>query len=240
MAVKRKISKSRYFLAFLITLAVFILGLLFGLVIESKRIQLVELQYQQQNLDFNSLQLQYQFVDLFGEEKNCEALKKTFEESIENLENTRNRLESYLQDSSLNKDEFNSLKREYTLAQIRFWLLTRKTKDICGLEHAVIFYFYADDSQCSQCADQAYVLTHLKNKLGALLLNFAFDAQFEEEPLITILKKIYDIRQYPALIIEGKKFEGFIPQETILQEICPLYKKNKVDVCPDQKVVLLS
>ncbi len=238
--MKRKISKSRYFFAFLITLVVFTLGLLLGFIIESKRIQLIEIQDQQQELDFNSLQLQYQFVDLFGEEKNCEALQKTFEESSKNMETSRNKLESYLQDSSLNKKEYNLLKREYTLAQIRFWLQIKKTKDVCGLEHSVIFYFYGDDDQCPQCADQAYILTYLKNKLSSNLLNFVFDSQLEEEPLIDMLKKIYEIEEYPTLIINGKKFEGFTSKETILKEICPVYEKTQIDLCADHQVVKIT
>jgi len=238
--VKRKISKNRYLLAFLITLIVFTLGLLLGLVIESKRIQLIELQDQQQQLDFNSLQLQYQFIDLFGEEKNCNALKKTFEESIKNLDATRLRLEKYLQSSNLNKKEFNLLKREYILAQIKFWLLTKKTKNVCGFEHSIILYFYGDNTKCPECADQAFVLTYLKNKLGISLLNFAFDTQSEEEPLITILKNTFDLKQYPTLIINGEKFEGFTSKETILKKICPSYKKNKIDLCSDYQVVKIS
>jgi hypothetical protein len=238
--VKRKISKNRYFLAFLITLVVFTLGLLLGLVVESKRIQLIELKDQQQRMDFDSLQLQYQFVDLFGEEKNCQALKKTFEESIQNLEATRAKLENYLQDSNINKKEFEALKREYTLAQLRFWLLTKKTKDICDIEHSSIFYFYADNKECPQCADQATVLTYLKSKLDISLLNFVFDGQFEQEPMIGILKEIYDIKAYPTLIINGKKFEGFTSKEKILKEICPTYVRTKNEICSGYPVVVIS
>ena len=238
--VKRKVSKNKYFFAFVITLIVFSLGLLLGLVIESKRIQLIEIQDQQQKLDFSSLQSQYQLIDLFGEEKNCVALKKTFEESITNLGKSRVKLEKYLESSNLNKKEFGLLKREYTLAQINFWLLTKKTKDVCQMEHSVIFYFYGDDSQCSDCADQAYVLTYLKDKLGVHLLNFVFDAQLSEEPLIEILKKTYGVTKYPTLIINEKKFEGFVSKEKILKEICPFYLNTKTELCKQSKVIVVS
>lgn len=240
MVIKRKVSRNKYVIALLITFAVFALGLLLGLVIESGRLQVIESQKTKQTLDFNSLQLQYQFIDIFGEEKNCNALKKTFEESIQNLENTRKKLEDYLEDSRLNKDQFNLLKREYSLAQIRFWLLTKKTKDICGLEHSIVFYFYADDAQCAKCGDQAYVLTHLKNKFGINLLNFAFDAQFEDEPLIGILTETLGIERYPSLIINGEKFAGFTSEETILKEICPTYKNVENELCKEYQIIRIS
>ncbi len=226
MAVKRKVSKNKYLVALLITCAVFVFGLLLGLAIESSRLEFIENKNLEQKIDFNSLQIQYQLVNLFGEEKNCGALKKAFEISVENLENTRKKLEAYEKDSSTNKEEFKVLKREYTLAQLNFWLLTEKTKDTCGLEHTTLFYFYADDALCGECADQAYVLTHLKNHFGGSLLNFAFDSQLIEEPLIEILKQTYEITSYPALIINGEKFEGLTSQETILEKICPTFKEQ--------------
>ena len=241
--IQRKVSKNKYFFAFIITLVVFSLGLLLGLVIESKRIQLIEIQDQQQKLDFNSLQSQYQLIDLFGAQKNCGALKKTFEESIKNLGKSRVKLEKYLESSNLNKKEFSLLKREYTLAQINFWLLTKKTKDICNLEHADIFYFYGDDQQCPDCSDQAYVLTYLKDKLGANLLNFVFDSQLTDEPLIAMLKESYGVTKYPTLIINGKKFDGFVSKDNILKEICPVFTKTKVNLCPESqppKIIKIS
>ncbi len=236
--VKRKVSKTKYLVAFFITLVVFTLGLLLGLVVENKRVQMMEYGDEKQTLDFSSLQLQYQFVDLFGEERNCNALKKTFEESTKNLENARIKIEEYSKDSNINKNEFDLLKREYVLAQIRFWLHIKKTKNVCGLEHSTIFYFYTEN--CPDCSNQAYILTYLKNKLGVNLLNFAFDADFEKEPMINILKKVYDIEEYPTLIINGKKFEGLTKKETILKEICPTYKESTPDICPEGKVVLIS
>jgi hypothetical protein len=230
MAVKRKVSKNKYLIALLITCAVFVFGLLLGLAIESSRLELIEDKNLEQKIDFNSLQIQYQLVNLFGEEKNCDALKKTFEISVENLENTRKKLEAYEKDSSINKKEFRILKREYTLAQLNFWLLTEKTKDICGLEHATLFYFYADDSLCKECGDQAYILTNLKNHFKGSLLNFAFDSQLTEEPLIKILKQTYNIAAYPSLIINGEKFGGLTSQEIILEKICPTFKE-KFELC---------
>ncbi|MBR9683469.1 hypothetical protein GOV03_02925 [Candidatus Woesearchaeota archaeon] len=219
---------------------VFSLGLFLGLIVENERVQLIQENDQQQKIDFNSLQLQYQFIDLFGEEKNCDALEKTFEESIKNLESTRKKIEKYLEDASSNKDEFAVLKREYTLAQIQFWLLNKKTEDICQIEQATILYFYADNSQCSQCANQEFVLTYLKNEMGVHLLNFAFDAQFEDEPLIDILKNAYQVTQYPTLIIEGKKFEGLTSKEVILQEICSNYHEYNNELCAEYQIIRIS
>lgn len=230
--VKRKISKEKYVIAFFVTLGIFALGLLLGLVIESQRVEYIQFKDKIQTLDFTSLQLQYQFIDEFSQEKNCEALTSTFDENIKNLEVTRTKIESYQKDSTLNDEEFNLLKREYILAQMRYWFLAKKTKNICGLKHSTILYFFAPSRYCADCDKQSFILTYLKQKFGMGLLNFVFDGYFEEESLVVLLKNVYEIEDYPTLIINGEKFEGYTEIKAILQEICPV-SGEEVDICRD-------
>jgi len=226
----RKMSTDKYIVAALITAGVFILGLLLGLVIEGKRVSYIEDMSREQNLDFSSLQLQYAYIDQLSQENNCEAVSKTFEKNIENLESTRIRLENFDESAKLNKQEFDLLKREYTLAQIRYWLLAKKTKELCAEDIVTILYFFSDDKECPQCDNQAFVLTYLKKRFKEKLLIFSFDSKFADEPLISILKTTYDISTFPALVIEGDKYEGLTNTEEVLANICPYYS-TKIDEC---------
>jgi len=230
--VKRKVSKERYFFAFLITAGIFALGLLLGLVIEGKRIDLVVFRDQEQKLDFQSLQLQYQFVDQFSQEKNCEGLLTTFDSSLQSLEFTREKIESYRKDSTFNNKEFDLVKREYTLAQVNYWLLYSNAKETCDLDSSVILYFFADDTICSDCDDQAIVLTWLKHKLGMNLLNFVFDGSYEDEPIMGLMKKIHNVDSYPTIVINGETFTGFTGRKEILSKICPTFDNaSEIDIC---------
>jgi len=226
----RKVSKDKYIIAALITAGIFVLGLLLGLVIEGKRVSYIEDVSREQNLDFSSLQLQYAYIDQLSQENNCEAVSKTFEKNIENLESTRIRLENFDENAKLNKKEFDSLKREYTLAQIRYWLLAKKTKELCGDDIVTILYFFSDDKECSQCNNQAFVLTYLKKRFREKLLIFSFDSRFYQEPMINLLKNTYDIYAYPSIVIEGEKYEGLIKTEEALEAICPHYV-SKIEDC---------
>lgn len=226
----RKISREIYIVAALITLGVFLLGLLLGLVIEGKRTNYIESVSKEQNLDFSSLQVQYAFIDQLSQEKNCNAVAKTFEENIKNLESTRLRIESFDENAKLNKNEFDLLKRDYTLAQLRYWLLAKTTKELCGEDIVSILYFFSDDKECPNCNEQAFVLTYLKKLFKEKLLIFSFDSKFEKEPMINLLEKSYNITKYPALIIEGKKYEGFNGKEDILNTICKYYT-SKIETC---------
>ncbi len=198
-----------------------------GLVIEEKRTRYIESASKKQNIEYSSLQLQYSFIDALGKEENCEAVAKTLEENIKSLESTRERLETFDKHSTINKEDFNLLKREYVLAQIRYWLLVRRAKKLCKREIATILYFYSDDKECPDCEKQAFILTYLKKLFKERLLIFSFDSKQKDEPMISILKKTYNISIYPTLVIEEKSFSGLQTKNEILKEICKYYTKFK-------------
>ncbi len=226
----RNLSKDKYIIAGAITLGIFLLGLFLGLAIEGKRVNYIESVSRKQNLDFSSLQLQYAFIDQLSQEKNCLAVQKTFEQNINNLESTRIRLENFDRDAKLNKDEFDLLKNEYMLAQIRYWLLAQRTKKLCGNDIVNILYFYSDQKECPDCDKQAFVLTYLKKKFKDKLLVFSFDSKFESEPMIPLLKKTYNITTFPTIVIEGNPKYGLTDKNTILNVVCGYYKE-KIENC---------
>ena len=222
----REISKEKYLVAALITLGVFFLGLLLGLVIEGRRVSYIEALDREQKLGYESLQLQYAFIDQLSQEKNCDAVSKTFALTVESLESTRIKLETFDKDSSLNKYDFDLLKREYVLAQIRFWLLEKKKKELCGTDSVSVLYFFTDSKACPKCDEQSFILTYLKKRFKDKLLIFSFDSKLEGEPMINLLKSTYEIYTYPTLIIDGDKYEGFKTKSELLEIICGYYKTD--------------
>ena len=225
----RNLSRDKYIIAGVITLGVFLLGLFLGLAIEGKRVTYIESVSRMQNLDFSSLQLQYAFIDEMSQEKNCLAVQNTFEQNINNLESTRTRLENFDTDATLNKNEFDVLKNEYILAQIRYWMLAERTRKLCGSDFVSILYFFSDEKECPDCDRQAFILTYLKKRFKDKLLIFSFDSQFESEPMIPLLKKTYNVTAYPTIVIEGKSKDKFQDKDTILKEICANYREKTED-----------
>ena len=228
----RNLSKNKYIIAGTITLGIFLLGLFLGLAIEGKRVNYIESLSRKQNLGFSSLQLQYAFIDQMSQEKNCLAVQKSFEQNINNLESTRIRLENFDKDATLNKNELDLLKNEYLLAQIRYWLLAERTRKLCGADIVTILYFFSDENECPSCEKQAFVLTYLKKKFKDKLLIFSFDAKFESEQMIPLLKNTYNITKFPTLVIEGKPRYGFVSKDAILRETCSIYKE-KTEGCAE-------
>jgi len=217
---ERNVHKRRYLLAALLTFLVFSMGLMLGLVIEGKRVEVSRERADEQRLDLGSLQLQYAYIDQLAQEGNCDALAKNFDKNINTLEESRVKLESYYDGAAVNKQEFDIIRREYTIAQFNYWLFAKKYKELCDAEIVTILFFYDDEEVCNKCNDQGFVLSYLKNIFEDDLLNFAIYGRYDAEPMVSILKNTYEVTQYPSLVIEDEKYEGFLDQDEVRTLIC--------------------
>ncbi len=87
---KRRITKEKYIVAGIITIGVFILGLLLGLVIEGQRTNYLNEMIKEHQVNYNSVQLQYIYIDQMASEGNCPGVMQTLNKNIEELEKMRN------------------------------------------------------------------------------------------------------------------------------------------------------
>ncbi|HIG97876.1 TPA: conjugal transfer protein TraF [Candidatus Woesearchaeota archaeon] len=220
----RDIRKRRYVLAGVLTLMVFVLGLLVGLVIEGKRVEMITGASQELKVDIGSLQLQYAFIGQLAQVGNCGAFTKTFDKNLDSLESTRIKLAGYQNDASVNRREFDLLRRTYILSQVEYLLLSMKSKELCGTDVVNMVYFFSRD--CTSCDDQSFVLSFLKQKFNERLFIFGFDASFEQEPLLELLETTYNVTSFPTTIISDDRYVGFMSKDNLTQTICGLYKSR--------------
>ncbi len=232
-------SKQLYVIAFLITTGIFLLGLLLGFVVEQKRTSYVEEQYQEQKIVFSSSQLQYEFLSLLHNEEDCPAVFKTLYTNLQNLEKTRIRLENFDRDSTLEKAQFDLLQREYLLAEIRYWMLAKRTKELCSYDVVTVLNFYSDNNDCPDCDQQAFILTYLKSLFNDRLLIFSFNSDVTEEPMVGILEAAYNVSTYPSLVIDDITYAGLRDTDELLTFVCSHYTQkpegcSEHDAPPDQ------
>lgn len=103
------------------------------------------------------------------------------------------------------------LKREYTLKQVRDYLLSQKINAECGVNTQTMLYFYSRD--CPQCIQQGLVGPPLKRDHPELLI-YALDASLDM-PAVNALMQIHGITKYPTLVLNGEKLQGFHSKEQI-------------------------
>lgn len=218
----RKIHNRLYVMAFIITAAIFMMGILLGVVIESKRLAYVDQRAKEEKINFDSLQLQYLYLSAVPEKAGCNAFAATLNNYIKKTEITRARLQDYATTSGFHKPEFAMLKREYIISQMNYWILAQKTKTLCNTDTVTLLFFYS--TPCSKCEDQGFVLDYLKKRFDEKILIFAIDGDFNDEPMIQIIKQTYNVTSVPTVVVEDIVVNGFVGKDDLLQYICPLLR----------------
>ncbi len=107
------------------------------------------------------------------------------------------------------------LKEYYSLLEIRQWLLEKEMAEKCGTNKTLILYFYSNDKQmCKECEEQGYILSYSRKNYDEVNI-YSFDIG-SRNPAVSTIKRIYDVRNVPTVIINNNKIEGFVPKETIV------------------------
>lgn len=101
------------------------------------------------------------------------------------------------------------LKEQYTLLQIRDYLLTQRLTQTCGFKPTVVLYFYSDKpGSCPDCDRASYALSYL-HSLNPNLRVYTFDYDLDLAALDT-LEQVEKIQpKFPAFVINGKRSYGF-------------------------------
>lgn len=224
----RKISKRRYIIAFIFSCLIFTIGVFVGNSLSDERVAyLKDIAYKQQ-LDYQSLEMQSLYISSFElKNESCLAFRKILEKSLENVANAQAKVELYMKQKS--DERYNDIKREYLIAQIRYFLLDQKLRDICYFDTVPLLYFYSD-KDCPDCNPQGTILTYLKEKIKDKLLIFSLDVDFQQEALIDLFKVKYNITEVPSILVNDTIHPGLIRKEEILQEICLMYK-TEPEIC---------
>ncbi|MBP6868986.1 MAG: hypothetical protein KBC16_02650 [Candidatus Pacebacteria bacterium] len=194
-------------------LALFITLAIIGTVVyavnylDQQRVQ--ELNAIQTQLSTDTLSIETQFSLL--EEVPCEDIAEGTLLSQEvgtlgdKLAYTENRLGS-------DNAEVLQLKKQYTLLQIRDYLLTKRLRETCDLEPVVALYFYSNAGDCKDCERAGAALSYLRETYPRLRV-YSFDYHLELGALQTLeqVEKVEPV--FPAFIIEGKRSYGFTTLE---------------------------
>jgi len=213
----RKTSTKKYIFAFVLAVAIFLLGILLGSFLAGERVNYFQDFSDKQKLDYESLQLQLFYMSsMSNKSESCNTFSKILEQSLEDVGNAQEKVEQY--SKQYNKPEYSILKREYSLAQIRYWILNEEVKKSCETNTISLLYFYSND--CNDCKTQETILLYLKDKFKQNLLIFSVDAGFTEEPIISLLKEKYNINTTPSIVIGDKTLSGIVTKEDLFKEIC--------------------
>lgn len=219
--VERIMKKDRYILVGVITALIFLLGITFGMILDNYRLQWSEKTNQEQQINYDGLQLQYLYLSaLENSSEACPILRAALETSIAELSFSLSQVEKYEQDTTLNNQQYNLIMRKYLQDNLRYWIFSQRVKKMCNDDVINILYFFSKD-HCEICPNQGTILTYFKKKLEDKLLVFPINSDLEkDEEFIKILKIRYNITSYPTIIVNDDKYEGVVGKDELSRIIC--------------------
>src|SRR3989338_5018125 len=189
-------------IAFVITLA--LIGTVVYAINYLNGQRLVELSAIEEQISIEMLSLDTQFSLL--EAAPCDSASST--DITGDLTDLGNRI-AYTEDQ-LGRDNAQviRLKQQYSLLEIRDYLVTKKLAAACGTKPVTVLYFYSNAGDCPDCDKAGYALSYLRDTYPALRV-YSFDYHLDLGALKTLIGIEKVREELPAFIINGKSSYGF-------------------------------
>lgn len=210
---RRNFNGGRFFLVFILTTFIFLMGLWFGQNMLKSKLSEIEKMQNDFRTETSTLEVEY----LFLSQKPCSVVNSS--ELSKELYQMGSRLE-FMEDSyGKDNQDVLSLKSYYSLLEMRHWLFFENVRQQCNFDVKTILYFYSN-VRCDRCEEQGYILTFLRSNYPNLNV-YSFDVDIDNSAL-NMLKEHYNLgpsEMLPVIILENKTFDGFTPLETLQNEL---------------------
>ncbi len=189
-------SWQKYLVAFLITAAIFGTAFYIANRLDQVRIADIQATESQVSLDILSNETQYDLLS----ELDCSEISQN-----PGLSDELNTLASQLSVAEQNLGSTNpqviSLKEQYSLLEIKDYILLQKISAKCNIHPVFILYFYSNTGNCPDCAAAGDVLTYLRETYPGLRV-YSFDYNLDLSALKTLISLHKVEPEFPAYVID--------------------------------------
>lgn len=188
--------------AFLVATFLFTFGILVGIFIENARVNTLEKDFANLEVDIMDARL---ISDLIGK-SGCELSMQENIKFADRVFFEANKLTKY-ENSNQITDAIKTEHKKYDLLRIMILMNSINIKQKCKVAyHDVVYIYKYDNPLLSERAKQSVIsnlLSDIKNKLGdkVLLLSLAGDMN---SPSVELLRNQYNITELPTILIDEK------------------------------------
>ena len=209
---RRNFSTTNYFIAFFMTVLIFVIGIFVGNYFNEMRMNDINGMTDNMQINLLSSDLETRLL----EDTPCKFIINDSGSSAElfTIGAKLDYMESEL--GADNKDVLR-LKEYYHLLEIRDYMILENYKSKCNTTITPILFFYSNKGDCDVCKDQGFVLDVLRKKHSNIDI-YSFDVNIDNSAL-TAFKKINNVRTTPSIIMDGEIFEGFIDKSEIEERL---------------------
>ncbi len=215
--MEKSINWKQYFFSFAITAVIFGTAIVTSNYFANKRV--VEIRGIQDKIAIDILSSETQFSLL--EESSCKDIGTgTLSTELGTLED---KLSFTEKDRGVDDTEVQTLKRYYSLLEIKDYLLMNKIAEKCKRTPVSIIYFYSTDNKCADCEKEGYVLTRLRETYPELRV-YSFDYNIDLSAVKTLVSINKIKNELPAIVMKDQVYYGFQSVEDIEKAFPDLQK----------------
>ncbi len=189
----------KYLLAFAITAAIF--GTAFYIAARLDSARVADIRATEDSISIDILSSETQF-ELLGN-LDCQTIAQNsgLSDELNSLASQLSVAESNLGDTN---PEVIQLKKQYSLLEIKDYILLQNITEKCGIKPVYILYFYDNSGTCTDCSEVADVLTYLRGEYPGLRV-YSFDYNLDLSALKTLIS-LHKVNgaALPAIIINNR------------------------------------
>ena len=164
-----------------------------------------QLNAMQKQLSVDSLSLETQFSLLESAPCNEIASSTTLADKLADLGTRLTYAENQL---GTDDPQVIQLKQQYTLLEIRDYIITKRLSAACKAHTVTVLYFYSTGSDCTECERAGYALSYLRDTYPHIRI-YSFDTHLDLSALKTLMSLDKVNGKLPVFIINGKASSGF-------------------------------
>tara|TARA_Y100000310_G_C20485942_1_gene716858 strand:+ start:265 stop:933 length:669 start_codon:yes stop_codon:yes gene_type:complete len=211
----KKFPKSIFVKSLIITVVVFLAGILLGWQLDNIRTDSILDDLLVNELDTESYILEQSFWESYQDEDTCTYAEIRLDSISDQMVELGQYLVSYEEKSLFNEAEFEYLARRYFLLEIKAYMLMEDLSEKCEVNSDYILFFYgAEDSDSER---QGYVLDSLVSRDDYDLDVFSINKDYEGDGAIDSLVLYYNVTTTPVLIVNGDtRLEGYVSYGELL------------------------
>jgi hypothetical protein len=205
----RKISIGLYGTAFVISLVIFLAGIFVGSLMDNASVQTISSGISTAHERISSVQLLL-LMDA-NSSSFCPVYLSELESIDDSVESFGYRLTFLEEEKNVYDDD---LKKEYFVLEAESYLLSEKVQSLCGDDSVLLIHFYSNQN-CSMCGDQGLEILKARDAMQDVNIKlFSFDGDLGS-PVAEAFMNQYRIREYPSVVINGKRHKGYHDSEEL-------------------------
>lgn len=214
--MQKKVEWFKYVVTFLITAGLFITVFYVTKIVNDRRFSEIRSIQDKISVDLLSSETQFALLNSTGCSINANSILAP---EIEKLGERLSIMESQL---GTTDDDVTTLKKYYSLLQIKDYLLAKEFALRCPTRPITILYFYTND--CDACTKQGYVLTALREKYPEIRI-YSFDSGLDLSAIKTLETINILSGERPSMVIDNVTYSGFKSIEDIEEVLAPQLKR---------------